>query len=483
MPASSSPPRRLLGLTLAAVAASTLLLTWPGRATAAPIQQTIFDAGAALVNADAKQRENRLEELDRLGVDTIRLVLGWRSFVPAPGRGRKPQGFNASDPGDYPQHLFAGLDATVRGARARGINVLLTPSAPIPDWGSDSGSSRIANPTPAEFGRFVTALGRRFHGSFAPPGDAKLLPTVRFWSVWNEPNQDLFLRPQRKAGNPHSPRLYRRLFLAAQRALRNTGHGEDRLLIGETAPSGGRTGVDPIDFLRGVLCLDRAFKSKRDCGKIEAGGWAHHPYSLGIAPFERSPNPGLINLARIDRLSGALERARRAGALTRHQEVYMTEYGIQTRPDREFGVSLRRQVSELAISEFLAWRNRDVRSYAQYLLFDDPPEFEFSFTTGLRRNGGRAKPSYQAFPLTLLVRRRGRGVRIWGHVRPDGARLRVRVRYRDRGGSGVLRTVRTNHRGYFSFRSRFRPGRRWRAETRLPNGRPLVGLYVGATRF
>ena len=327
------------------------------------------------------------------------------------------------------------------------MNVLLTPSAPIPDWASSSGSSRLANPEPIEFFRFVRALAARYDGIPPIPGDLSCipdpprpcepesdreLPRVRFWSVWNEPNQDLFLRPQRRDGRPYSPRLYRRLFLAAQQALRDSGHGNDRLLIGETAPSGGRGGVDPIDFMRGVLCLDRRFKPKRDCPKLEAGGWAHHPYSLGLAPYERSPNPDLINLARIDRLTGALERAYRAGALTRHLDVYMTEYGIQTRPDREFGVSLRRQVAELAISEFLAWRDRQVRSYAQYLLFDDPPEFEFSFTTGLRRNNGRAKPAYRAFPLTLLVRRRGsRGVAIWGHVRPADERVRVTVSYRD----------------------------------------------------
>ena len=40
------------------------------------------------------------------------------------------------------------------------MNVLLTPSAPIPDWASSSGSSRLANPKPVEFARFVRALGR-----------------------------------------------------------------------------------------------------------------------------------------------------------------------------------------------------------------------------------------------------------------------------------------------------------------------------------
>ena len=81
------------------------------------------------------------------------------------------------------------------------------------------------------------------------------LPRIEDWAVYNEANQGLFLLPQRRRGRAVSPGIYRRLFLAAQAGLRRSGHGRDRLLIGETAPSGGDNGVDPIEFLRGVLCL------------------------------------------------------------------------------------------------------------------------------------------------------------------------------------------------------------------------------------
>jgi hypothetical protein len=303
--------------------------------------------------------------------------------------------------------------------------------------------------------------------------------------VLNEPNQDLFLRPQYRRGRPYSPRLYRRLFGAAQKGLAGSGHGGDPLLIGETAPSGGRTGVDPIPFLRGVLCLDASFRRRGGCAPIRAEGWAHHPYSLGLAPFEGSPNPGLVNLAEIGRLHAALRKAAAAGATARRLPVYVTEYGIQTRPDRQFGVSLARQVVYLAVSEFLAWRDARIRSYAQYLLHDDPPHYEFSFTTGLRLSSGRAKPSRRSFPITMLVRRVGaRKVQIWGHVRPGEGPFAVEVRQRTGPGpAALLRRLRTDGRGYFSFGSRYRQGRRWSAETRLPGGRRLAGPFLGALRF
>jgi hypothetical protein len=461
------------------------LLAMPAGAGASSAQQTIFDATAALLGAEDRERKRRLDELDALGVDTIRIVLQWRSVAPSPGRAREPAGFNPADPRDYPPGAFHSLDAAIRGAAARRMRVLLTPTGPIPDWASRSGHSRLTEPLPSELRRFAAALGHRYGGEFRPGVGAEELPRVRHWAVWSEPNQDIFLRPQFRRGRPYSPRLYRRLFLAAQAGLGASGHRGDVLLVGETAPSGGRTGIDPIPFLRGMLCLDRSFDRRPGCPAIAASGYAHHPYSLGLPPHRRSANPGLINLATIDRMIRALRRAAAAGATHRRLGLYLTEYGIQTRPDRRFGVSFARQVAYLAISEFLAWREPAIRSYAQYLLRDDPPHYEFSFTTGLRRSSGRPKPSLRSFPMTLLVRRRGaRRVVLWGHVRPEGGPRRVEVSYRDRDGKArVLRAVRTNRRGYFRFAARFRVGRRWAAECRLPGGRRLAGPYLRAVRF
>ena len=482
-----------------------LLLTLPallvpvGGAAASHRQRTIFDATSSLLTVGPKARSARLDELDSLGVDTLRIVLQWRSVAPRPGRSRPPTGFDPANPRDYGD-AFGPLDQTIRGAVARGMRILLTPSAPIPDWASRSGHSSVADPVPKRFRQFVAALGRRYSGDFRPGGAggnsacpalplpcgraaADALPRVTFWGIWSEPNQDLFLRPQRRGGAPYSPRLYRRLFLAAQAGLAATGHRKDALLIGETAPSGGRDGVDPLDFLRGALCLDRDYHRKRGCAPIRARGWSHHPYGLGLAPYQRSANPDLINLATIGRLVHALGKAARAGATRGRLALYMTEYGVQSRPG-DLGVSPKRQAAYLAISEYLAWRDPRIRSYGQYLLRDDPPRYEFAFTTGLRFHSGRPKPSLRAFPLTLVARRRGGHVLLWGHVRPGTGPYRVEVRYRGRSGpSHTLRTLRTDGRGYFSLRAPYRAGRRWAARCELSGSQALAGPYLHAFSF
>src|SRR6202020_2141580 len=92
---------------------------------------------------------------------------------------------------------------------------------------------------------FVAAVGRRYSGSYTPPGSSGgPLPRGSEWAIWNQANQPGWLAPQLRtvAGHtvPDAPRLYRAYANAAFSALATTGHGasSDTFLIGETAPEG-----------------------------------------------------------------------------------------------------------------------------------------------------------------------------------------------------------------------------------------------------
>ena len=125
------------------------------------------------------------------------------------------------------------LDALVAGAQARGLQVLLTPTGPIPAWASRCGGSvaarRVCKPDPQAFGAFVRALGTRY-------------PTVKLWSIWNEPNLRSWLSPQYEVVGSQavqrSAYLYRSLAASAIAGLRATGHRADQIWLGETAPLG-----------------------------------------------------------------------------------------------------------------------------------------------------------------------------------------------------------------------------------------------------
>ncbi|HEX6654583.1 MAG TPA: hypothetical protein VF153_00055, partial [Candidatus Limnocylindria bacterium] len=128
---------RVLGLAVALLCALTAAL--PAPAPASTGQVTIFDAAGGLTSVGPAQQAQMLDRLHSLGVDVVRIVIPWRAYVPNPGASKKPAGFDAGDPSAYPQGPFNTLDAIIRGAYARGMTPLLTPSSPIPDWASASG--------------------------------------------------------------------------------------------------------------------------------------------------------------------------------------------------------------------------------------------------------------------------------------------------------------------------------------------------------
>jgi hypothetical protein len=441
------------------VAAAVLLFAAPA-AHARSSQFTIFEANRELRSHDAAERAAALDEIRAFGVRWIRVVMYWRDVAPAPGRTSAPR-FDETDPAAYDWTTYERL---VDEARARGIRVLVTPSGPAPDWATLGGNG-VDYPSPTRFRRFMTAVGRKF-GS-----------RVSYWSIWNEPNHPQFLGPQYRRGKAYSPRLYRKLFWAAHKALDATGNGGDRVLMGETAPRGNSNVVYPLRFLRGALCLDSRYRKRRGCSRLPADGYAHHPYTTRSGPFFVSRRRDDVTIGSIRRLTRALDRAGRARAVRRRLPVYLTEFGIQSKPDPVYGVSQTRQEEYRAIGERIAWGAGRVRAISQYLMRDDAPRRGSNrfggFESGLRFAGGRKKLSYRGFRLPLVARRSGRRVRLWGYVRPHDGRERVAIEYRRRGGSWRrLKSRSTGGRGYFSTGTRYRSGRSYRLRWRGYTGSP-----------
>jgi hypothetical protein len=370
-------------------------------------------------------------------------------------------------------------------AAARNWPVLLTISGPVPKWATKDHLDNITRPSASAFAAFATAVGRKYGRQ------------VNTWAIWNEPNQPQFLRPQfGNGGKAISPGLYRSLYLAGVRGLTKAGQGKERILLGETSPRGTGRVVAPLRFLRGTLCLSSKYKKQKKCNALPASGYAHHAYTTRQGPFFKPANPDDVTIGVLSRLTTALDRARKAGALTKKLPIYLTEFGIQSTPDTQSGVSLAKQVEYRAIAERIAYDNKRVTAFSQYLLRDsDPtgPKQYGGFESGLRFANGRPKPSLPAFRLPLAVRRKGSKVSIWGLVRPaappifgplvpptpisppGSAPTTATLLYADRGSSRfkVLRTVRTDSRGYFLVAAKFRAGRRWNVRWQSFSGTPV----------
>ena len=438
-----------------------LALVLVAPAGASRTQSMTFEAPRDLMNPAL--RAGALEEIDSFGVRSVRVILTWQTVAPGADSATRPN-FEPTDPDAYDWGEYEPLMAAIE---ARGWSVLMTISGPVPKWATRSKRDNLTRPSPAAFAAFVTAVGRKFGSQ------------VDSWAIWNEPNQPQFLRPQyARGGKAVSPGIYRSLYQAGARGLRKAGQGDDKVLIGETSPRGNSNVVAPLRFLRGMLCLDSKYKKRSTCNALSPDGYAHHAYTTRQGPYFKPRQKDDVTIGVLSRLTRALDRARRARAVTKRLPIHLTEFGIQSTPDKQQGVSLAKQVQYRAAAERIAWSNSRVASFSQYLLTDSEPtgRNQFGgFESGLRFADGKAKPSLRAFRLPLAAKRTGRRVSIWGLVRPATGATTATITFADRGRSfRKLRTVKTNSRGYFTVKANWRKGRRWNLTWEGQSGYPVA---------
>jgi hypothetical protein len=439
----------------------------PAPALASATQESLVEDERLMLQAGPVARAQALDDVAALGADGVRAVVRWRDIAPAPNRERRPAGFEPADPAAYPAGSWDALDDLVRGTRARGLFLLLSPSTPLPAWASRCDGTatrrRVCRPDPREYGAFVRALGRRYGGAYTD-GDGEILPRVRRWSLGNEPNQPAWLRPQlvrhRGITYPESAVVYRSLARAGIAALRATGHLTDQLLLGETSPIGQTTGAlarrpaSPGSFIRTLLCIDRRGRALRgraatvrDCRgftRLGVTGFAHHPYAQGGSrpPTFRGRPATEIALASTDRLERLLDAAARRDRIPARLPIHFTEHGYQTNPpDTALGVPLDSQAAYINQSDWIAYRNPRVQTVAQYKLADDP--VVSGFQSGLRFSDGGLKPSYAAYRMPVWVSARGAArLRVYGQLRPlpRGAPARVELQNASLG-DGAFTTI------------------------------------------
>jgi hypothetical protein len=413
-------------------------------------QFTLFEAPRELLSSDDALRAKTFDEIQGLGVHWIRTVIWWHSVAPNPNSSQPPAGFDESGQDGYD---WSAYDREINEARARGINVLVTISGPVPKWASANHRSTTYKPSATRFQRFVTAVGNRYRSQ------------VSLWSIWNEPNHPDFLTPQYAGSKRHryaySPKLYRSLFLAAKRGLDASGNRHDRVLMGETEPVGSSKAVAALRFVRGVLAPR---------GYFPASGYAHHAYTNAAGPLYVPRGQDNVTIGVLSRLTRTLDHYSRLHRIRRAMPIYLTEFGIQSKPDPFVGVSWQRQAEYRSIAEWYAWKNPRVAAFSQYLMRDDNPRpgsryVRYSgFESGLMTSSGKAKLAYAGFRLPLVAHISGKHVYFWGYVRPATGRTRVLVQVRKPGSRTFhnLRRVSTNTSGYWRSSTGLRPGAQYR---------------------
>jgi hypothetical protein len=447
------PIHRKLRVTVLAAVACALMA--PTVANAAENQLSIMMDDDLLVYRDDFTRDAAMRKMKEIGVDAVRVTVLWSvvtNHIEDTTRYQKRfKKYGENNPRAYPPANWDRYDRLARACRTLKIICYFDVTGPGPSWTHAKPPAKYAKdakwwkPNPRHFYKFVQAAGKRFSGSYKDENDGRpTIPRVAMWSLWNEPNQGGWLRPQYINDKPISPSIYRKLFLFGQRALVSTGHGGDVILAGETAPTGvarktTTSAMDPKTFISEVLC--GAGTTQRGCasdfakGPIQATAWAHHPYTKKNAPTVADTSPGAITMANFGDLGTLLDQLSSEGAhIAPNLPLMSTEFGYETNPPDPFAATTPdQQALYLEQGDYLAWRDPRVLAQTQFLLKDVPPNkrrtpntrgYWGTYQSGILTAGGTPKPAAQAYSLPFLAFVSARSpenlpatVTFWGQIR------------------------------------------------------------------
>jgi len=522
----------------------------PARAT--PGLETIIQDDGLLLFRPPEEVRAAVARMKALGVDRVRITANWSSLTRAPELDTKPEGFDAADPAAYEQARWQALDTAVRAIRAAGLQALIDIGFWAPHWATTDppGPRARTNVDPQAYADFARAVALRYSGGFTPTPDPPpapaptqdqdivqaflqalipfalpdLIPPVRARSaqaadaaaaagrlpavdeliLWNEPNHPGLLLPQWQADGttPASPVVYRAMVRAAYAAVK-TARTKVKVLIGNTSSTGGSRGtgpVPPLEFLRELACVDRNLRPRTTAGcagftTVPGDGWSHHPYSQNERPSrvsDRRREPGDLRLGDLPVLARTLDKLVRMGRLARaNRDIYLTEFGYETQ-----GIPGRPRVSEIQQARWLTWAEYlsdkvpNVRSFAQFLLRDQPPApvrvsasnaRPFGeYSTGLLVAGGNDKRAAKTFLAGLFAQSQPkRRVLLYGRLRlGHGVKTVLLQRQLPRGGWSLLERLRIDGRAAFTRTIAHRPGALYRLTYPDDAGRRQRGLAI-----
>jgi hypothetical protein len=350
---------------LASVAALAFAASQAGAATRMPIG--FFDDQSFRWSPD---RLTNLERAANAGATVIHTQASWPAIAPT-----KPT--TPSD-GDDPDYRLADLDELVYQAGLDGLKVMINVTG-TPKWANGGKSPNHMPKKLSDLTTFTKMLATRYDGR---SGHGK----VSLWSVWNEPNLELFLTPQFSGKTIVGPANYAKLFKAAYAGIK-AGNKTAKVAIGETSArgrdkplAGVSDSIAPATFAR-LLAQQKGLKFD---------AWAHHPYPTApnLPPLQkvRYPNVTLSTFPQFERdLTKWFHRA---------VPIWITEYGHESKPPGTQGVSYSQQATWTKQALTIAKKDPRIQMFIWFTFRDSPTN---PWHSGLETSAGKAKPAYAAF--------------------------------------------------------------------------------------
>ena len=330
--------------------------------------------------------------LDQLGVRYLRVNLYWGGNRFGVSKARP---LNFQDPDEAGKYDWGIYDRLVLYAAQYRIKVVFSIWG-VPRWANGGKGINVPPTNMADLKRFAYTAALRYNGT-KTNNEGRVLPAVRHWLAWNEPNNPNFIKTQwkkvRGKWTIQSAKDYAKICNSIVTGVKSTLISGQKVACGVTGPrgnnnpTGARSSVSPLAFLRAM----------KAAGAKGFDAYAHHPYP-GNASEEPSKTPPLVKGKKSTAvtLGNINDLVKEVTRLYGGKRIWITEYGYQTNPpDRRFGVTPAKQARYLTQAFNMAYRHPRIDMMLWFLLKDET--LLDGWQSGFYSASNKKKPAFNAF--------------------------------------------------------------------------------------
>lgn len=315
-------------------------------------------------------RDQNLQLAQITGASIIHTTATWASI--APTRPANPAN------GDDPAYRLTDLDDLVFNAGLYGMRVMINITG-TPKWANGGKPPNVMPKRLSDLTTFARMLATRYNGTSGHG-------TVALWSIWNEPNLQLFLTPQFSGKKIVGPANYAKLYKAAYAGIKK-GSPWSQVAIGETSARGRDK---PLKHVSDSVAPGTFAQLLAKVKGLKFDAWALHPYPVAqnLPPLAKVRYPN-VTLSTLPRFETDLKKW-----FHRTVPIWITEYGHETKPAEPHGVTLAQQATYARQALTFAKNDPNVGMFIWFVFRDSQGD---PWQSGLYAQSGAQKPAFDAF--------------------------------------------------------------------------------------
>ena len=315
-------------------------------------------------------RAENLRTASLTGASVIHTTATWAQLAPT-----KPA---VAANGDDPAYRLNDLDELVFQSSLYGLRVMINVTG-TPKWANGGKAPNVMPKRLGDLTTFTRMLATRYNGRTGHG-------VVSLWSVWNEPNIQLFLTPQFVGKKIVGPANYAKIYRAAYTGIK-AGNPAAKVAIGETSARGRDK---PLPGVSGAVAPGTFARLLAQQKGLKFDAWAHHPYptSPNLPPLQKVRYPN-VTLSTLPKFESDLKKF-----FHRSVPIWITEYSHETKPAEPHGVTFATQAQYAKQALTIAKNDPNVQMFIWFVYRDSAGN---PWQSGLFSQNGAKKPAYNAF--------------------------------------------------------------------------------------